>query len=309
MVRKLMLLAIAVLLSLTLLPGAAPRTAQARDTIVDIAASDGRFTILVAALQATGLDEVLATGGPFTVFAPTDAAFSNVLRLLGIGASDLLGNPELADILLYHVVSGAVTSDIAAGLTSATTVEGSNLRIGQGGPLGIQLNGASNVIIADIIASNGVIHVIDNVLWPPTNILGLARQNELSIFLEALEAADLTSALLGAGPYTVLVPTNTAFANLLGALGLTKEQLFAETELLTSVLLYHVIAGAVTSDTVVTLSSARTLNGASIAINGTTFNDGQARVVRADLIGRNGVLHIIDGVLLPPQPASAAHGR
>jgi uncharacterized surface protein with fasciclin (FAS1) repeats len=299
MFKKISSLALALVVALTVFGGIAARPAQAAgNTIVDIAVADGRFTTLVAALRTTGLDKVLAGPGPFTVFAPTDTAFANVLNLLGISASDLLANKGLlTDVLLYHVVSGAVTSDVVVGLSSAKTVEGSTVRIG-GGPLGLRLNGASNVIIADIKASNGVIHVIDNVLWPPKSILGLAKENGLTIFQEALDAAGLTAALQG-GEFTVLAPTNAAFAKLLSDLNLTKEQLFANKELLTSVLLYHVIEGRFTSDVVVKLSSAPTLNGKAISIKGTVFNGGQARVFLPDLIGRNGVLHIIDGVLVP----------
>lgn len=279
-------------------PTAAPRAEASGNTIVDIAAADGRFTTLVAAVQAAGLDGALASDGPFTVFAPTDQAFANVLDLLGISAADLLADTDLlTQILLYHVVPGAVTSDQVMGIDSAETLQGSMVHFGDG-PTGVQINGASNVIIADIIASNGVIHVIDNVLFPPQNILGKAAENNLTIFQEALDAAGLTAALFG-GPYTVLAPTNDAFVAALGALGLTKDELFANTELLTAVLLYHVIPGAYTSDVVVTLSSAPTLNGASISINGTSFNGGQANVYMADLEASNGVLHIIDGVLLP----------
>ncbi len=277
---------------------AAPRAEAQGNTIVDIAVADGRFTTLVAAVQAADLVGALSSDGPFTVFAPTDAAFANVLDLMGITAADLLADKDLlTQILLYHVVPGAVTSDQVVGIDSAATLQGSLVHFGSG-PTGLQINDASNVIIADIIASNGVIHVIDNVLFPPQNILGLAAENNLSIFMEALEAAGLTAALFE-GPYTVLAPTNDAFVAALGALGLTKAELFANTELLSAVLLYHVIPGAVTSDVVVTLSSAPTLNGASINISGTTFNGGQANVYLADLIASNGVLHIIDGVLLP----------
>lgn len=301
MLRKISLFAVVLTLVAALALPVSLRPAQAAgNSIVDIAVADGRFTTLVAALQATGLDAALAGPGPFTVFAPTDAAFANVLGLLGITAGDLLANEAaLTDILLYHVVAGAVTSDQVAGIDSAETLNGAMVHFGSG-PTGVQINGSSNVIIADIIASNGVIHVIDNVLFPPQNLLGLAADNGLTIFQEALDAAGLTAALFG-GPYTVLAPTNDAFVAALGALGLTKDELFSNTELLTAVLLYHVIPGAVTSDTVVTLSSAPTLNGARISISGTTFNGGQANVYLPDLIASNGVLHIIDGVLLPPQ--------
>jgi uncharacterized surface protein with fasciclin (FAS1) repeats len=280
------------------LPVATPRAEASGSSIVDIAVADGRFTTLVAALQATGLDAALASGGPYTVFAPTDTAFANVLNLLDMSAAELLADTDLlTSILLYHVVPGAVTSDQVVGIDSAATLQGDLVHF-SAGPTGVQINDASNVIITDIVASNGVIHVIDNVLFPPQNLLGLAAENNLSIFLAAVEAAGLTSALFD-GPYTVLAPTNAAFVAALDALGLTADELFANTDLLTSVLLYHVIPGAVTSDVVVTLNSAPTLNGATISINGTTFNGGQASVYLADLEASNGVLHIIDGVLLP----------
>lgn len=299
MVRKLSVLAVLLTLVIAALaPVATPRAEAQGNTIVDIAVADGRFTTLVAAVQAAGLVDALASDGPFTVFAPTDAAFANVLDLMGITAADLVANKDLlTQILLYHVVPGAVTSDQVVGIDSAETLQGSLVHFGAG-PTGVQINGASNVIIADIIASNGVIHVIDNVLFPPQNLLGLAAENNLTIFQEALDAAGLTAALFG-GPYTVLAPTDDSFVAALGALGLSKDELFANTELLTAVLLYHVIPGAVTSNVVVMLSSAPTLNGAPISISGTTFNGGQANVYQADLIARNGVLHIIDGVLLP----------
>jgi uncharacterized surface protein with fasciclin (FAS1) repeats len=300
MFRKFTVIAILITLVIAAaLPVATPRAEAQDNSIVDIAVADGRFTTLVAALQATGLDAALAGPGPFTVFAPTDAAFGAVLDLLDITAADLLADEDLlTQILLYHVVPGAVTSGQVAGIDSAETLQGSALNFSAGGPLGVKVNGEINVIIADIQASNGVIHVIDGVLFPPQNILGLAADNNLTIFLEALDAAGLTAALFG-GPYTVLAPTNDAFVEALGALGLTKDELFANTDLLRSVLLYHVIPGAYTSDVVVTLNSAPTLNGTPISINGTTFNGGQASVYLPDLKASNGVLHIIDGVLLP----------
>jgi uncharacterized surface protein with fasciclin (FAS1) repeats len=296
--RKLSILGIVTALVMAL-PVIAPAEASG-DSITDIAASNEDFSTLVAALQAAGLDSALAEGGPYTVFAPTNNAFAATLNLLGISAADLLADTELlTSILLYHVVAGEVTSDMVVGLDSAETLNGAMIHIGSG-PTGVQLNGAANVIATDIQASNGVIHVIDGVIFPPANILALARNNGLSIFEQALQAADLYDTVLTGGPFTILAPTDAAFVAALDALGLTADELFANTELLTSVLLYHVIPGLVTSDVVVTLDSAPTLNGAPISISGTTFNDGQANVFLPDLIGSNGVLHIIDGVLLPP---------
>lgn len=299
--RKLSFLGIVTVLVMALALPLLPPAEANGDSISVIAASNEDFSTLVAALQATGLDAALAEGGPYTVFAPTNDAFAATLNLLGISAADLLADTDLlTSILLYHVVAGEVTSDMVVGLDSAETLNGAMIHIGAG-PTGVQLNGAANVIATDIMASNGVIHVIDGVIFPPANILALARNNGLTIFEQALQAADLYDTVLTGGPFTILAPTDAAFVAALDALDLTADELFANTDLLTSVLLYHVIPGSVTSDVVVTLDSAPTLNGASISINGTSFNGGQANVYLPDLIGSNGVLHIIDGVLLPPQ--------
>lgn len=132
--------------------------------LVETAIAAGDFTTLVAAAQAAGLDQTLATGGPFTIFAPTDAAF----EALPAGTLDaLLQDPDaLADILLYHVISGEVLAADAVNLTSATTLLGESVTIDATN--GVQINGA-NVIQTDVIASNGVIHVIDQVLIPQGN--------------------------------------------------------------------------------------------------------------------------------------------
>ena len=136
--------------------------AQEND-IVDIAVNDGRFSVLTAALQRAGLVETLQGEGPFTVFAPTDDAFAALLAALDITAEELLAQPSLADVLLYHVVSGKVMStDLSDGMQAAT-VGGQNVTIDLNG--GVFVN-ASQVIIPDIEASNGVIHVIDAVLVP-----------------------------------------------------------------------------------------------------------------------------------------------
>jgi len=273
--------------------------------IVEVAQNAGSFTTLLAAAEAAGLADTLATDGPFTVFAPTDAAFADALNLLGISAADLLADEALlTEILLYHVVSGQVTAAEVVELDKATTVQGSdiNITVGAGG---VTLNGTANVILTDIFASNGVVHVIDGVLFPPDNIMGTISKNYyMSTLKAALEAASLDSALLGKGPFTVFVPTDAAFADLLAALDVTADELLADTALLTDVLLYHVVAGKVTAADVVQLSSARTLNGASISIDvrdGAVFLNDDVLVTQPDLIASNGVIHVIDGVLLPPQ--------
>jgi len=145
---------------------AAPTEAPAAKTIVDIAVEDGRFTTLVAAVQAAGLAETLSGEGPFTVFAPTDDAFA----ALPEGTLESLLLPEnkqqLTDILLYHVVPGQVMAADVVGLTSATTVLGKDaaIKVRDGK---VFLNDNVQIIITDIQTANGVIHVIDSVLLPP----------------------------------------------------------------------------------------------------------------------------------------------
>jgi uncharacterized surface protein with fasciclin (FAS1) repeats len=149
-----------------LLPPADEAAMGEKNTIVDIAVADGRFTTLVAALKAADLVETLSGAGPFTVFAPTDDAFA----ALPAGTLDTLLLPEskqaLTDILLYHVVSGKVMAADVVTLTSAPTVLGKDVTITvKDGK--VFLNDTVEVIITDIEASNGVIHVIDAVLLPP----------------------------------------------------------------------------------------------------------------------------------------------
>jgi len=136
--------------------------APAVGNIVEVATAAGSFETLLAAAVAAGLAETLATGGPFTVFAPTDAAFA----ALPAGTVEaLLADPEaLANILLFHVVSGIVPAEQVAGLSSVTTLQGGELSI-MAHDGAVMINGAT-VVAADVLASNGIIHVIDAVLLP-----------------------------------------------------------------------------------------------------------------------------------------------
>jgi uncharacterized surface protein with fasciclin (FAS1) repeats len=147
-------------------PSPAPSQEAAMGDIVATADAAGSFKTLLAAATAAGLVETLQGEGPFTVFAPTDEAFA----ALPAGTLDgLLADPEaLKAILLYHVVSGAVTADQVVGMTSADTVEGSPIAIAvKDGK--VFLNDAAQVTATDIKAANGVIHVIDQVILPPSN--------------------------------------------------------------------------------------------------------------------------------------------
>lgn len=147
------------------LPGSALAQEPSGD-IVETADAAGSFTTLLAAAEAAGLVDTLKGDGPFTVFAPTDDAFN---ALPAGTVEGLLADPAaLSEVLLYHVVAGEVLAADVVGLTSATTVQGSDIAIAVSGG-GVVLNGSANVVTTDVMATNGVIHVIDAVLLPPAD--------------------------------------------------------------------------------------------------------------------------------------------
>ncbi len=278
---------------------AAPTATPKPMTIVDIAVADGNFKTLVAALTAVGLDKTLAGDGPFTVFAPTDAAFAK----LPAGTVESLLKPEnkdkLIQILTYHVVAGKVLAADVSKMTSADTVAKLPVTIKVDMDK-VMINNAT-VTKADIMASNGVIHVIDTVLMPPSDIVDTAvADGRFKTLTAALTAAGLVDTLKGAGPFTVFAPTDDAFAKLPAG---TLDALLADKAKLTAVLTYHVVAGRVMSADVVKLTSADTVNGKPVTIkvdNGKVYiND--AQVIITDILTSNGVIHVIDTVLLPPQ--------
>ncbi|NNC93119.1 MAG: hypothetical protein HKN80_11590, partial [Acidimicrobiia bacterium] len=264
--------------------------------IIETAAAAGTFGTLLTALDAASLTAALEGEGPLTVLAPTDAAFA----ALPAGTLDALlaDIPTLTDTLLYHVIDGAVPASVVSSLTSATTLEGQDILITQGE--GVLINGDTLVSATDLLTSNGIIHVIDAVLIPPSMDI-IETATDAGVFdtlLAAVDAAGLTSTLQGEGPFTVLAPTDDAF-DALGAE--TISALLADIPLLTDILLYHVIDGAVPSSIVSTLSSATTLNGDDIYIaDGSIYINGVALVVTADIQATNGIIHVLDTVLIPP---------
>lgn len=288
--------------------GPAP-TPQVDETasIVDIATTNSSFTTLAAALVKADLVSALEGDGPFTVFAPTNEAFDDLLANLGYSSLDDLSAETLTPILLYHVVGGKVlSSDLSAGFvpTLNTAGPGNNSVLLQVDlNAGVQLNVSSNVTTADIDASNGLIHVIDKVLLPPTVVDIAINGPEFSTLVEAVVKADLATTLAGAGPFTVFAPTNAAFEALFTALGvsgiadLTADQL-------TPILLYHVVGGNVRS-TDLSNGAVATLNGAEITVDLTNgvaidgISSDPSNVLLADVQGSNGVVHVIDAVLVP----------
>ncbi len=275
-------------------------------TITDLVVEGATFTTLEAAVVAADLADTLAGAGPYTVFAPTDAAFA----ALPAGALDgLLADKEaLSDVLTYHVVSGRVNAATVVTLDKATALNGDEITIevinGE-----VILNGSVKVTTTDIEASNGIIHVIDAVLMPPEpepelkTIAELVVENpDFSTLETAVIAAELTTVLSGTGPFTVFAPTNAAFNKLpAGAL----DALLADKDALTAVLTYHAVTGRVDAATVVTLDKATTVNGADITIevvNGEVILNGMVKVTATDIEASNGLVHVIDTVLMPPEP-------
>jgi uncharacterized surface protein with fasciclin (FAS1) repeats len=283
-------------------PTVAPTSMPAPKTIVDIAVEDGRFTTLVAALQAAGLAETLAGDGPFTVFAPTDDAFAALPE--GTVEALLADIPQLTSILLYHVVSGKVMAADVVNLDSAETLQGQLVAIST--EMDQVMINEAKVAIPDIEASNGVIHVIDRVLLPGAEeamsktIVDVAVEDgRFTTLVAALQAAGLAETLAGEGPFTVFAPTDDAFAALPEG---TVEALLADIPQLTDILLYHVVSGKVMASDVVNLESAETLQGQSLdfAVNGGVVTIGDVQILITDIEAANGVIHVIDGVLLPP---------
>jgi uncharacterized surface protein with fasciclin (FAS1) repeats len=270
---------------------------ETRD-IVDIAVADGRFTTLVTALQTAGLVEALQAEGPFTVFAPTDDAFA----ALPAGTLDVLLNdvPALSNILLYHVVEGKVMAADVVELNSAMTLQGQYVDIDVTMDGKVMIDNAE-VIITDIETSNGVIHVIDAVIQPETrDIVGVAVDDgRFTTLVTALQTAGLVEALQAEGPLTVFAPTDDAFAALEDGV---LDSLLGNIPQLTDILLYHVVEGKVMAADVIELSSATTLLEQDISISimdGKVMLNETTQVIITDLETSNGVIHVIDAVLLP----------
>jgi len=251
--------------------------------------------------------------GPFTVFAPTDDAFKALLKALGATKEQLLARADLADILKYHVHAGAsVKSSALTNGQKIPTLQGDSLTVAISGK-SVSISGAT-VTTADVAASNGIIHVIDKVLVPPTKETPKAKDivdtavaaGYFTILAQALTKAKLVDALKGTGPFTVFAPTDDAFKALLKALGATKEQLLARADL-ADILKYHVHAGAsVKSSALTNGQKIPTLQGDSltVAISGKSVSISGATVTTADVAASNGIIHVIDKVLVPTKKAS-----
>jgi len=274
-------------------------------SIAKIASADPQFSILVQALTKANLASTLDQSGSYTVFAPTNAAFTALFTKLGVSGIDQLSAETLKPILLYHVIgSKAISTGLSSGyistLSPAFGDKFVSLKVDVSG--GVKLNSSSMVTKADVMASNGVIHVIDKVLLPPTVADLAVANNDFSTLVSAVSSAGLVPALSDpSANLTVFAPTNAAFAKLASLPSDLKP-----------ILLYHVLGSTVYANQVATgyvktLSTYMSkpmdiyLNASSgVKINNT------ANVVLADVVGTNGVIHVIDNVLLPPTVAGIA---
>lgn len=272
---------------------AAGDTATAPKTIVEIAVANPDFSTLVAAVQAAGLAETLGGAGPFTVFAPTNAAFAKIPKA-DLDAL-LADKAKLTAVLTHHALAGKVESkDVATGIV--TLLDGTDAKVTKDS-MGVTIGGAK-VTTADIQASNGVIHVIDTVILPPADIVdtAVAAKPEFETLVAAVQAAELVTTLKGKGPFTVFAPTDAAFDKIAKT---DLDAILADKALLTSILTYHVVSGKVYAKDV-KAGKVKTVQGAELTIttDGGVKVDG-ANVTATDIIAANGVIHVIDSVMLP----------
>jgi transforming growth factor-beta-induced protein len=317
--KKSMMILFSVVMLMVMAVGSAGAANVADDfvpNIMDIAAADDRFDTLEAAVKAANLADALAAPGNLTVFAPTDDAFAALPAEL---INALLADPSgaLTQILLYHVVPGSFSSGDVLASSSLNTLQGNDLAVSlrDGKPY---VND-SQIIITDIHAKNGIIHVIDAVLVPPVALPDTAAPEmtdksdlptiaEIAIadgrfntLVAALSAAGLADTFLQPGDYTVFAPTDDAFAALPAG---TVETLLADPEgLLTNILLFHVVGDSLSRDQIATDDNIPTLlEGQSLTVNrdGSNIIDiNGAKLLITDIQASNGTIHAIDSVLIP----------
>ena len=282
-----------------LVPGASAATSapSADPTIAELAAATPQLSTLLSLVKQAGLADELAAPGNLTVFAPTNAAFAKVPKR----TLDALGNDSAAlkRVLLYHVVPAKVTAAEVVTVRGAKTLAGQRVKVRQNrNP--VQINNA-NLLKTDIMASNGVVHLIDGVLIPPKQrtIAELAAATpQLSTLLSLVKQAGLADELSGSTKLTVYAPTNAAFAKVPKA---TLDALAKDPAELKRVLLYHVASGATSAARVIEARDVKTLAGPQVRIRvGDDVRISGAKVLQARIKASNGFVDLIDAVLIPP---------
>ena len=278
-------------------------------SIVEVASRSGQFSTLLKAAVEADLADTLSKDGPFTIFAPTDEAFAELPHGVLTELLKKKNKSQLADLLKYHVVAGSYYSNELP-LLPLKTLNGQDVKftVGSGS---VFING-SQVLTADIEASNGVIHVIDKVLIPqkPASVVEVAsRSGQFSTLLKAAVEADLADTLSKDGPFTIFAPTDEAFAEL--PHGVLTELLKKKNKSqLADLLKYHVVAGSYYSNEL-PLLPLKTLNGQDVKFtvgSGSVFING-SQVLTADIEASNGVIHVIDKVLIPQNSGATGSAR
>ena len=295
-------------------------------SIVDLASQTESLSTLVSALQLTGLDATLSSSGAFTVLAPTNDAFDAFLTSINAASLDDIPVDVLTNVLLNHVIIGEVqSSSLTNGYSSTQAVSGAsgtNMSIYINTDNGVTFNGVSSVTAADVVASNGIVHIVDGVIGLPTVVTFALADPNFGILVQALTRPDLTQSFVGllsipAGsapsPFTVFAPINSAFESLLTELGVNSLNDIDEPTL-SAVLSYHVIVG--TNQVSTTLSDGMVFTtsldqavpgGGNITFNVgdngegiLTDNNGRtSNIIAVDVQADNGIIHAIDTVVLP----------
>lgn len=291
-------------------------------TVVDVALANN-LTSLAAALEATDLVTTLQGSGPFTVFAPTNEAFADLLAATGLDLNNLSTDEEalVRNILLNHVIIGETISStglVNAGSgytnTAATGPNGENLSLYFSTSNGVMLNGSATVTNADNTASNGIVHIVDEVIGLPTIATFATSNPALSTLVDALIYADTgtptvpyidTVSDATAGPFTVFAPSNDAFADLLTELNISGLSDLG-TATVNDVLLYHIVSGNIQSSglpngTVATLGGDITADNTMFTLTDANNRVSNIVVSLVDIQSINGVVHVIDKVILTPQ--------
>ena len=285
-------------------------------TIVETAQATESLSSLVAAVVEAGLVDTLNSEGPFTVLAPTNAAFQEFLNANGWESVADIPDDALVQVLLNHVISGEVKSTdliaLGGGYANSLAVgpNNTNLSLYFNTTDGVIFNGISSVSSADIEASNGVVHVIDKVIGLPTIVDFAVSNPNLSTLVTALTREDLTFDYVGAlsdassDPFTVFAPTNDAFANLLDFLNATGLEDIDE-PILKATLDHHAVANANVLSTQLTDDMPIETLGGTITANVTggarltDMNDRTSDIIAVDVQAVNGVIHVINEVVLP----------
>lgn len=301
--RRDVLLALLAASGVMSLPGCADDT----DGIWTYVQKQSDLTLLTQAIQAAGLGDTVAAN-PRTLFAPTDAAFEALLTELGITAQALLADTALLQsVLSYHLLGQVQTQSSWVSGRAIEPVGGGFFKLETGSPPVITdgRNRTSQITAVDVLLENGALHRIDRVLLPPNRTIVETAQAlpQTSTLVAAIKAAGLATILSGTGPFTIFAPVNSAFDALLLELGITIDALLANTSLLTKVLTYHVVSARVLKADIVPNQSVTSVQGQTFAIDSANqITDASLRVVSitaTDTLTSNGVIHLVDRVLLP----------